>query len=449
MPSTFKRLSLCLALACAATLLTVACSQSDPQSATAGAGGTPKAHIAWDWTGIIGTGQSLAVGARAPQVASTTQPYHNMMLSKGSLAWPVDPNAPELKLVPLIEPAGRKANGYPNAWPGNLDGETPHSAMGNAITALSQAQFNRDLISIHTEVGENGQGMKYIKKNPDKDPRNVNGHAFEGSLVETKAIARLAKAAGKTFGVGAITVTHGESDSGSANYDEMLHQLWKDYNTDLPPITGQTEKILMIVSQQNAYNGSPSTLAIWRAGDKFPTDIVCSGPKYQYPSPDALHLTTEGYRQLGEKYGEVYFERVVLGHDWRPLEPTKVTHEGKTLTVQFHVPVGPLVWDDVLENPHNSVAEWKNAKGFEVNAGRTRVAIESAEIKGDSVVLTCATDPGAGARVSYALTGERTMSKPYNGFGRWGLLRDSDPFKGAGTGKVQPNYAVAFDMTAP
>jgi len=31
----------------------------------------------------------------------------------------------------------------------------------------------------------------------------------------------------------------------------------------------------------------------------------------------------------------------------------------------------------------------------------------------------------------------------------WGLLRDSDPFKGAGTGKAQPNYGVAFEMSAP
>lgn len=447
MRNTLRHPSLGLAFTCVTALLTAFCSQTHAQTAPAGA--APKAHIAWDWTGIIGTGQSLAVGARAPTVASITQPYHNMMLSKGKLSWPIDPNAEELKLVPLVEPAGRKANGYPSAWPGNLDGETPHSSMGNTITALTMAQFNRDLISIHTEVGENGQGMKYLKKNPDKDPRNVNGHAFEGSLVETKAIARLAKAAGKTFGVGAIIVTHGETDSGNAQYDEMLHQLWQDYSTDIAAITGQTERILMIVSQQNSGNGSPATLAIWRAGDKFPTDIVCSGPKYQYPSPDAVHLTTEGYRLLGEKYGEVYFERVVLGHDWRPLEPTKVTREGKTLTVQFHVPVGPLVWDDALEAPHNTVAEWKNGKGFEVSTGKTRVTIESAEIKGDSVVLTCATDPGAGTRVSYALNGERTMAKPYSGFGRWGLLRDSDPFKGVGTGKVQPNYAVAFEMAAP
>jgi hypothetical protein len=28
------------------------------------------------------------------------------------------------------------------------------------------------------------------------------------------------------------------------------------------------------------------------------------------------------------------------------------------------------------------------------------------------------------------------------------LLRDSDPFKGIGSGALQPNYAVAFELTA-
>jgi len=71
------------------------------------------------------------------------------------------------------------------------------------------------------------------------------------------------------------------------------------------------------------------------------------------------------------------------------------------------------------------------------------------EIKGDAVTITCASDPGAGAHVSYAMIGERPMTKPFPGYARWGLLKDSDPFKGSVTGKEQPNWCVAFDMTAP
>src|SRR6185295_4905139 len=112
----------------------------------------------------------------------------------------------------------------------------------------------------------------------------------------------------------------------------------------------------------------------------YPTEMVCSGPKYQYESPDRLHLTAEGYRLLGEKYGEVYYERVILGHDWKPLQPTKVSVTGKVITVQFHVPVGPLTWDTEMEAPHATIAEWKDAKGFEVAMGNQRIAIESVAI---------------------------------------------------------------------
>jgi hypothetical protein len=48
------------------------------------------------------------------------------------------------------------------------------------------------------------------------------------------------------------------------------------------------------------------------------------------------------------------------------------------------------------------------------------------------------------------MIGEKVrMNASFQGTFRWGLLRDSDPFKGAGTGKAQPNYGVAFEMSAP
>ena len=149
------------------------------------------------------------------------------------------------------------------------------------------------------------------------------------------------------------------------------------YNTDLQAAHRADAKILMIVSQQNSTNNrSASTLAQWKIGVDFPKEIVCAGPKYQYPSGEGTHLTTEGYRELGEKFGQIYFERVVLGHPWRPLEPIKATRDGKTITVAFHVPVGPLVWEAAFDSPHQTVAEWKLGKGFEVSsADGKRVAI--------------------------------------------------------------------------
>lgn len=407
-------------------------------------------NLSWDWTGILGTGQSLSVGARGTPVISTNQPYGNLKLSTDHLPWPVKPDATNLALVPLTEPIGRLAPNYPSSWPENIDGETPHSAMANELTALVRANFHRDFVSVHSAVGEDGQGMIFLKKNAV--PKGINGHSYEAAMIETKAIKRLAKAASKTYGIGAIIVTHGETDAGNTNYEKELRQLWQDYNTDLPAITGQKEKIQMIVSQQNSCaDHSASALAQWKISDDYPADMVCSGPKYQYHSTEGIHLTADCYRQLGEKYAQVFYERVILGKDWRPLEPTNVARTNTVITVRYHVPVPPLVWDTSFEGPHQSIPEWKDRKGFEVTkATGEKVAIASVAIADDAVVITCASDPGPGARVGYAMVGEKKrMSVPFPGTFRWGLLRDSDSFKGSATGVVQPNYAVAFEMTAP
>jgi hypothetical protein len=431
---------LCAALAGCSTSVTRPKSEAAP-------------NLPWDWTGIIGTGQSLSVGARAPKILSTNQPYGNLKLSTDHLPWPMDPDNPNLALVPLVEPVGRLAPTYPSSWPENIDGETPHAAMANEISALVRADFDRDFVSIHSAVGEDGQGMIFLRKNPVH--RGLNGHSYEAALIETKAIARLAKAAGKTFGVGAIIVTHGETDAGNKDYENELFHLWQDYNTDLPAITGQTRTIQMIVSQQDSCNDlSPSPQAQWKIGVDHPADIVCSGPKYQYPYfSDGVHLTANGYRELGEKYGQIYFDRVILGQDWQPLQPTRVERSGKTITLHFHVPVPPMAWETAFQPPHQSVDAWKQGKGFEISTSTgARVTITSAKISGDAVIITCATDPGPDARVSYAMIADGAHAKmltPYPGTFRWGQLRDSDPFVGSNTKTPQPNYCVAFEMTAP
>ena len=74
-------------------------------------------YTPWDWAGIIGTGQSLAVGEQGNPVKSTNQPYGNLKLSTDSLCWPIDPENSALTMVPLIEPAGRPATNYPSSWP--------------------------------------------------------------------------------------------------------------------------------------------------------------------------------------------------------------------------------------------------------------------------------------------------------------------------------------------
>jgi hypothetical protein len=442
-------------------------SANEAGAAGSAGAGSAALRMPWDWAGIVGTGQSLAVGepdgvrnTPAAAARATSQPFHNLQLSTGTAAWPVDPGDPSLAMIPLIEPIGRPSTNYPSSWPTNIAGETPHAAMGNQITALVQAAGGADYVSVHGEVGENGQCLTYLVKGAT--PMGVNGHAYEATLIETRAITRLAQAAGKTYGVGAITVTHGECDAGNTSYAAQLHQLWADYAADLATITGQTQPPLMIVSQQHASGGdrAASTLEQWRIGVTYASDAVCAGPKYQYPyTPDSIHLMVDGYEQLGEKYAEVYYERVVLGQDWQPLQPTKVERDGRVVTVTFHVPVLPLVWETTFQAPHQATPAWSPGKGFELRSGANPLGIASVEISGATVQITAAADlPDSGVTVGYALSADPAptaggtapaMTQPFLATFRWGLLRDSDPFVGYTTQKAQPNFAVAFELPVP
>jgi hypothetical protein len=416
---------------------------------------------AWDWTGIVGTGQSLSVGA--PPSTSTTQPYHNLKLSLGSAGNaavpPWDPTLAALSMVPLVEPIRSLHTGYPSPYPGNIYGETPHSAMANEITFLVQAAApGSDYVTVHTVVGESGQGISALNKQAGSTT-GVTGRAYAATLFEAAAIARLAKAAGKTYGIGLIVMTHGETDSGSSTYKDDLIQLLSDYNGDLAQITGQTKKIPMYLSQQHAYpNGAGSAgqrpvanLVQWQLGVDHPGDFVCTGPKYQYPANsnnDGIHLSAPGYQLLGEKVAQVYYERAVLGHDWQPLQPSLVERSGRVVMVHFHVPVPPLQWDGALDPP--AIAAWANGRGFELRAGGTNVTIDAVAISGDAVQITAGSDlPANGLVVGYALTSQGTQMSTGSKAVRWGQLRDSDPFVGATTKVANPNYGVSFELPVP
>jgi hypothetical protein len=434
-----------------------------------GSGGTSGAAptIAWDYTGIIGTGQSLSVGAEAGAInaAAMTQPYSNLKLSLGGVTVPpFDDTAAALSLVPLVEPIRPTANTFPSAYPANLYGESPHTAMSGALTALAKADGAADLVSVHTVVGESGQGMAIINKLATEvvNGAQTQGRAYAASLFEVRAIKRLSDAATKTYGVGGIFLTHGESDAVNPTYDDAMFQLWNDYNADIKAITGQTQSIPLFTSQQHGIymyavgqaprNIDPSTLQQWTASVEHPEAIVCVGPKYQYPyAPDYLHLVPLGYELMGEKYAQAYYQHVVEGRPWKPLAPLPqtVARAGNVITVDFEVPVPPLAWDDVLPQPHTTdLVEWAQGRGFEVRMGTTRLTIESvALVDADTVSITVTGDVPAGATLGYAASAGGDALVNFSP--RKGQLKDSDPFVGDFTKMPQPNYGVSFELPVP
>lgn len=412
----------------------------------AGAGGAePKPPTRpFDWVGILGTGQSLSIGATAGTI-TLEQPYGNLSLldSGPDPKYPLTGGTPKWSVVPLVEPLRVKVAGtgpgYDDGqYPNNIAGETPHSGMANTLSWLWKMRGAADdYVSVHSAVGWSGHALVDIDKGGGK-------RAYPASLAEAHALRALATAQGKSFGYGAIIMTHGESDASTPNYGEGLYTLLQDYNADLKPITGQTRDIVMLVSQQStkATGATGSAVQVLRASEQHPGEIICTGPKYQYQySPDNLHLGAAGYRRLGEKYAEVFDRVVNLGQAWRPLAPTGAQRNGNVITVAFHVPEPPLVWSQHLEPPHQTLhSEWAKGRGFEVaTSGGQAVTIASAEIAGDTVQLTLQNPPAADVAlvVSYALTQDGDNNQGGNASGLRGLLRDSDPFVGADTETIE------------
>lgn len=409
---------------------------------------------AWDLNGIIGTGQSLAVGVQGQPLRATAPSFNNLKLDLGSRFFPAtEADSRRISLVPLREPIRPIARRYPAPYPGNIYGETPHTSMASQITRLllDASQGRGDYVTVHSVVGESGQAMSVIAKHAVR--AEATGVAYEGSLFETRAIARLAKAAKRSFGVGAIILTHGEADAENPDYERALFELSADYNFDLLAITGQTSSIPLLVTQQSSCPLEPgllaqSALAVWRASRNTDSGVVCVGPRYQYSyGVDAVHLDTLGYDRLGEKYGQVYFERVLRGQAWRPLSPLSVQREGDVIRVNFHVPVPPLVWDESLPAPHAGRPEWAAGRGFELMARGSALDIATVEISASSVLIHAPRAPRGPLWVRYAATAQPS-SRPH-GTRRWGQLRDSDPFVGATTGTPQPNHAVTFELELP
>jgi hypothetical protein len=403
----------------------------------------------FDWVQIISTGQSLSVGASGLPVDVRPQPFQNLMLSDVSPAPAYDNVGDMLSLVPLRSPL-RAVAPVSGAYPNNIYGETASEGLANQVSALSIARDGKDYVTIATAVGQGGRKLEYLNKQagmpyPVKPTTGMGDRlAYWASMYEATHLKELAIAQGKRFGTGAVFLTHGESDAHilavttpAAEYEAGLVKLARDYDADLRAITGQSVKIPFFTSQQGTFpvvaDAIPTTTnTLWSVSVKYPGEIVCVGPKYQYEySADHVHLTAPAYERLGEKYAEVYYHTVLQGRRWRPLEPVQVTRSGKEIAVDLYVPYPPLSFDTAVSSAHQSMNNpWRRGKGFEVvTAAGAKLEIESVMIMGNTVKIVLTQLPPAGAlTIRHAIV--QDLDGPLGGLpeGRHGLLRDSDPF---------------------
>lgn len=205
------------------------------------------------------------------------------------------------------------------------------------------------------------------------------------------------------FVVGAIPLDHGEADETTARavYNADLIELQRDCASVCRKITGQGFDPLILLSQNSSFTesgSSTSTLAQFEVARDNPTTFVFSGPKYQLPYSDTRHLTSAGYRRLGEYHG-LAWKRKRAGSVVATFPRTAV-RVGAVITITCDVPVAPLVIDtSLVTDPGNYGVAY-------VQTGGTPRTISSVAIAGgNQVIVTLSGDPGSptSEQVTFAL----------------------------------------------
>ncbi|MFD1256894.1 T9SS type A sorting domain-containing protein [Mucilaginibacter terrae] len=374
---------------------------------------------------ILISGQSLSLGWNGTPALTLTQPYSNKMLNLEATA-----------LLPLVEPA---TNARPNA-------ESMSSALANKLSNLSST--SNSIVSLN---GIGGTEYNLLKKGTT---------AYQNGIGYIAAGMELSVQINKPYRVSATATVHGERDeqinTTASQYRTFLEDWQQDYQNDMTAITGQSETIPLFLCQESSWNVFRTfprvALGQYAAAKNNPGKIYLVAPKYMLDYSDNLHLTNYSYRRLGEYYGKVIKKVLVDNQAWLPLSPKSVNISGNIITVQFNVPVGPLVFDTTaVMSTANYGFEYRDDSNSASLTGKSGISI----IAPDKVRLTLTNAPtGNNPKLRYAfsavlgsLTGRNIAGSPK------GNLRDSDPTTAlyqdanvpATMGNILRNWCITFE----
>ncbi len=378
---------------------------------------------------LIMYGQSLSTGQQSWPPLSITAVSNNYMI--GAQVWSNSGNTVTTSLSPLIATVATDVNQNQPKGTGSNSSmlcESPIVSVANHIQLKAPGQYK----FIATSCGTGGQAIEKLSKeyySPTLYQHFTNALNYAYSInnnIHCPALFWLQGESNYINGAINFTATDGLLSGGTftsdkARYKSLQLTLKNNMQADVMKKYGQSDKPIMFTYQTrdnivSIANTLEISMAQLELANEY-TDIVCAGPIY--PCTDrGVHLDPNGYRWYGEMLGKVYYKTKILGQNFRPLQPMKIsrTINPKVLNIKFLVPVLPLVFETNLVS---KCADY----GFQVfvNGSATKVTLTSVVINADAVVLTSATDLIGNIEVIYA------------GLGTWpnsgkGNLRDSDPY---------------------
>lgn len=250
---------------------------------------------------------------------------------------------------------------------------------------------------------------------------------YDVGVAQSKTYRNYASALGKSCLTQFVLWVQGETDISNGlsgdEYIKRLNKLIADYQTDI----NQELAPIMLTYQTGSHTKrwptySPEIPHAQLKAANLNRSIKMACATYVMPyNSDGIHMPPNSYRWLGAYFGKVMDWMLTTGRtDWKPVQPEAIYRNGRVITVKFHVPVKPLVFDTTLvTNPGNY--------GFKVfNSANVEQTISSVSIvNGDTVKIVLSAAPTSNITVKYAQgTGNDTNAGPTTG--ARGNLRDSD-----------------------
>ena len=441
---------------------------SDGGTAAGGDAGTPAPvpvpYQHFDVNHILSTGQSNSVANGGNPPLDLTQPYNNLMFSSGVMP------------ASGCDGAGCTTYDKPTSFLPLVEGdtffypvETMSSPMANTITAWARGTYaaaTKDpdhvlLVSLH---GRSGNTYWSLRKGSSS---YMQGRGFvlpfDDGMREVADGLALAKAAGKSYVVRAVTAIHGESDhyaystntqevplpgtdgvSTITSYLDGLLEWQRDYQNSVQAITGQTVPVPLIISQMHLWTDVPHSKVVewqYEAHVKSKGKVVLATPAYFVGyATDCLHYTSDSQRWIGEYFAKAYARIVFEGLPWEPVRPKSVTIAGNVVTATYYVPKPPLVLDTTRVTDPGSY-------GFEyVDAAGANVPITDVKVTSPDTVTIALAAAAPGGRLRYAFTAP-IPNCPGPTTGVRGNLRDSDTVASL-YGHELFNWGVTFEEPA-
>ena len=337
----------------------------------------------YDINHVLSTGASDSVANGGTPVLTSTQPLGNQSFDVG-----------------VFTASGCNADGCtgyqtPGGFTGLKEGdsffsgsprETMASGFANQATTFATKYFNdvgvvepqHDiLVSAHGRSGNPYWCLRLQTANvaatsyPCYKPKTENLKAsFDEALLQVQAAKTFADNQAKSYVVRAVTYIggQGESDDNEAsfaflvstdganrrllNYTDGLFDFQWDYDNKVKAITGQAEDIPMFISQFGSMTPSKTPLFSIIPQRQLDAHTSSNGkinlvaPNYPFTHySDCLHYSSHSQRRLGAYFAKAYQKVVIEGGKWEPTRPLSVTRAGNVITVQYVVPVPPLVID--------------------------------------------------------------------------------------------------------